>query len=298
MPNTGQIFTDQTGRFISPSSTGSNKLLILYNYDSNDIHAEPMKNKTTSKILAAYKRAHSLFVKAGLRPILQRLDNECSSILKEFMRSEDVDFQLVPPNVHCQNAAKRAIRTFKNHFIAGLCSTDKNLPLHLWDRLLPQALISLNLLRRSRLNPKLSAHAHLHGFFYYNRTLIGPPGTRVLTHEKPSNRASLSTHAFDGWYTGPALDSYRCYTIWMWDICRERIFNTLTWFPSKVTMPLASSVDLIIASANDIIHALDNPSSNSPLAPSLTVTSTSSDSSPSSSATATLHPSLPTLRQL
>jgi hypothetical protein len=138
MPNAGQIF-NQTGRLISPSSTGSNKLLILYDYDSNYIHAEPMKNKTASKILATYKRAHSLFVKAGLGPVLQRLDNERCSILKEFMRSEDADFQLVPPHIHRQNAAERAIRTFKNHFIAGLCSTDENLPLHLWDRLLSQA---------------------------------------------------------------------------------------------------------------------------------------------------------------
>jgi hypothetical protein len=53
----------------------------------------------------------------------------------------------------------------------------------------------------------------------------------------------------------------------MWDTRRERTFDTLTWFPSKVTMPLASSVDLIIAGANDIIHALNNPSANSPLSP-------------------------------
>jgi hypothetical protein len=53
----------------------------------------------------------------------------------------------------------------------------------------------------------------------------------------------------------------------MWDTRRERIFDTLTWFPSKVTMPLASSVDLVIAGAHDILHALANPSSNSPLAP-------------------------------
>jgi hypothetical protein len=50
------------------------------------------------------------------------------------MHDQDVDFQLAPPGVHRRNAAKRAIRTFKNHFIAGLCiSVDKDFPLHLWD---------------------------------------------------------------------------------------------------------------------------------------------------------------------
>jgi hypothetical protein len=41
---TGQIYTDQTGRFISPSSTGNNYLMILYDCDSNHICAQLMKN--------------------------------------------------------------------------------------------------------------------------------------------------------------------------------------------------------------------------------------------------------------
>jgi hypothetical protein len=52
---TGKIFSDQTGRSIIPSSTGSTQLFILYDYDSNHIFAEPMKNKTPASILAAYK---------------------------------------------------------------------------------------------------------------------------------------------------------------------------------------------------------------------------------------------------
>jgi len=40
----GKIFTNQTGCFIVPSSTGNNYLLVLYDYDSNCIHAQPMKS--------------------------------------------------------------------------------------------------------------------------------------------------------------------------------------------------------------------------------------------------------------
>ena len=101
------------------------------------------------------------------------------------MTSEEVDFQLTPPHIHRRNAAERAIQTLKNHFIAGLCSTDRQFPLHLWDRLLPQALISLNLLRSSRINPRLSAWVQVHGACDYNRMPMAPPGTRVLVHEKP-----------------------------------------------------------------------------------------------------------------
>jgi hypothetical protein len=67
-----------------------------------------------------------------------------------------IDYQLVPPGLHQQDAAERAIHTFKNHFIAGLCTTDSQFPLILWDRLVLQALITLNLFRTSRINPRLS----------------------------------------------------------------------------------------------------------------------------------------------
>ena len=47
---------------------------------------------------------------------------------------------------------------------------------------LPQATQTLNLLRRSRINPQLSAEAKLNGAFDYNRTPMAPPGTKVLIH--------------------------------------------------------------------------------------------------------------------
>ena len=266
---TGQVYTDLTGIFVVPSSRGSNYLFVLYDYDSNAILAEPINNRRAKTILDAYKTLHSKLCQAGIRPKLQRLDNECSASLQEFMTNNDIDFQLVPPGVHRRNAAERAIRTFQNHFIAGLCSLDKDFPLHLWDRLLPQAVMTLNLMRGSRLNPKLSAWAQLNGHFDFNRTPIAPPGTRVVVHEKPSpQRTTWSPHGLDGWYIGPALKSYRCYRIWMWDTRTERISDgSIAWFPTHVTMPLASTTDIITAGIHDIIDALKNPSPGSPLAP-------------------------------
>ena len=263
----GQIYSDQTGKFIVASSSGNNYVLLVYDYDSNSILVEPMRSRTGPCILATFQTIHARLVAAGLRPQLHRLDNECSVALKTFLRDAEIDYQLVPPRLHRRNAAERAIRTFKNHFIAGLCSVDKNFPLHLWDKLLPQAELTLNLLRGSRLNPKLSAHAQMHGHFDCNRTPLAPPGIRVLVHIKPSERTTWSPHGSDGWYTGPALESYRCYTVWLWDTRATRICDTLTWFPTKTTMPLASSNDLILAGIQDILHALRHPSPGSPLAP-------------------------------
>ena len=266
-PATGQVYTDQTGRFLTTSNSGNTDMLILYDYDSNFIHVEPMKSHEGKEILAAYQRAHKLFTERGLRPLLQKLDNEASEALQQYMTSERVDYQLVPPHIHRRNAAERAIRTFKNHFIAILCSLDQQFPLNLWDKLLPQALITLNLLRGSRINPNLSAWAQVHGAFDYNRTPLAPPGTRLLVHEKPAVRGTWAPHAVDGWYLGPAMKHYRCYRVWIWETAAERIAETVVWMPSKVKMPTASSTDAATAAARDLIHALRNPSPSSPLAP-------------------------------
>jgi hypothetical protein len=264
---TGQIYSDQTGQFVIPSSNGNNYLMVVYDYDSNHIFAQPFRNRTAKCILDAYKIVHAQLVKAGLCPRLQCLNNECSTILKDFLHTEDVDYQLVPPGVHRCNAAEGCIRTFQNHFIAGLCSVDAKFPLHLWDRLVPQVELTLNLLRGSRINPKLSAWAQVNGSFDFNRTPIGPPGTCVLAHKKPSNGETWLPHALDGWYVGPALDSYRCYNVWLCDTYAVRICDTLTWYPTKVRMPASSSNDIIIACLKDIAQALQHPAPASALAP-------------------------------
>jgi hypothetical protein len=67
-------------------------------------------------------------------------------------------------------------------------------PIHLWERLLPKAEITLNLLRSSIFYPQLSAAAHCHGLIDYNKTAFGPPGYNIIAHEKPSQRRTWALH--------------------------------------------------------------------------------------------------------
>jgi hypothetical protein len=261
---TGQIYTDLTGRFPQQSSHGNKYILVLYDYDSNAILAHPIKNRSDTETLQAYETLIKILQQRGLTPKLQRLDNEASKALKTYLHDQQIEFQLVPPHVHRRNAAERAIRTFKNHFIAGLCSTDKLFPMHLWDRLIDQATITLNLLRTSRINPRLSAYAQLYGAFDFNSTPMAPPGTRVLAHEKPEQRTTWAPHSIDGWYVGPAMQHYRCYRIHTSKTQSERICDTVEFFPTHVTMPRLSSADAATRAAQDLIHALRHPAPASP----------------------------------
>jgi hypothetical protein len=148
-------------------------------------------------------------VALGLNPKLMKLDNEASKLLKTYLHQQNITFQVVPPYSHRRNAAERAIRSFKDHFIAGLCSTDKSFPMHIWDRLLPQAVITLNMFQTSRINTKLSASTHIYGQYDLNRAPMAPPGTISIAHERPNRRRTWAAHGQDGWYIGPELEHYR-----------------------------------------------------------------------------------------
>jgi hypothetical protein len=194
----GQIYTYQTGRFPVVSSKGNTYIMILYDCDSNAILAQHIKYRTAPELLKAFQVMEQDLVARGLKPKLMKLDNEASKLLKTYLHQQNITFQLVPPYSHRRNAAERAIRSFKDHLIAGLCSTDKSFPMHLWGILLSHAVITLNMLRTSRINPKLSAATYIYGQYDFNRAPMAPPGTRIIAHETPNRRQTWAPHGQDG----------------------------------------------------------------------------------------------------
>jgi hypothetical protein len=210
---TGKIYSDQKGRFPLTSSRCNKYIMIVYSYNSNAILTEPLSSRTENELPQAYTVIHTKLTEHGLKPTLQRLDNEAPGKVKQFMASNGVSYQLVPPHIHRRNLAERAIGTWKDHFIAGLSSLNPQSPMHLWCHLIDQATTTLNLMRPSCINPRLSAEAQLNGAFDYNHTPFAPPGTRVLVHEKVGQRRTWDTKGIDGWYLGRAYEHYCSYCV-------------------------------------------------------------------------------------
>ena len=92
-----------------------------------------------------------------------RLDNEVSEEHLSMLEEQMLKVQLVSPCNHRKNLAKCAIQTCNNHLIAGLSGVDTCFPVMLWDAFIPQANITINLLRKYRTNPKLSTYAQICG---------------------------------------------------------------------------------------------------------------------------------------
>ena len=146
--------------------------------------------------------------------------------------------------------------------IAGLCTCDSRFPASYWDKLLPQAIITLNLLRSSRRNPSLSAYAAIHGHFDFNATPLAPPGTKVIVHHK--KRKSFGVKGLDGWYTGPSMDHYRCYECFIPSTRGKMNADTVEFFPQAVPFPNVTADQYLRQAATDILAILQSPEQNIP----------------------------------
>jgi hypothetical protein len=97
-------------------------------------------------------------------------------------------YQLVPPDDHRHNMAKKVIQTFKDHFIRVLSGCAATMPIILWCQLLPQIKRQLLILQQSQLHPNLSAYVHVYEQHDYNKHPFVPIGMEAMVHDKPHKR--------------------------------------------------------------------------------------------------------------
>ena len=95
------------------------------------------------------------------------------------METQYIYFRLAPSYLCHRNGVKRVIFTFNNYPISGLCNIDGNFPLNLWDKFLPQCLITVNLISGYHINTNLSAYDQVHGAFDFNCTPLPPFGNQL-----------------------------------------------------------------------------------------------------------------------
>ena len=142
---------------------------------------------------------------------MKSLYNEASQNYKATIKDKrGVDLQLVPPGIHRRNEAERAIHTFRAHLLAMLSGVAPDFPQLLWDLLLVKTEMTLNFLRQSTFNRKISAWEYFACPFQYDAAPLGPLGANVIIHKKASRRHSWDFRGKDGWSVGAEMDHYRC----------------------------------------------------------------------------------------
>jgi hypothetical protein len=140
-----RLYTNDTGRLPIQARSSNQYITIAYHKLSNVILCAPYANQTDAHCFAAYNSIMQRLTKRGLTVDLQILDNKVSADFKANIEDKwKAKYQLVPPDVHRHNATKRAIQTFKSHFLAIIANLPPTFPCYLWDLLLPQTKLTLN----------------------------------------------------------------------------------------------------------------------------------------------------------
>ena len=87
------------------------------------------------------------------------------------------------------------------------------LPMYLWCILLPQTVITFNLVKPYHVAPKDSAHTYLNGYFDYNDMPLSPLGCKVHLYVKPHKRKAWDEHSTAEYYVGTSDENYMCHKI-------------------------------------------------------------------------------------
>jgi hypothetical protein len=155
--------------------------------------------------------------KQEIVPKHQILNNQCSTRMKLAMESTTLlggsvlkmTYELIPPEDHQRNLAKKSIGTFKDHFIGVLSGCAKSIPMHLWCQLLLQVERQLLLLQQSRVNPGMSAYAHVYkGQHDYNKHPFVLIKMELLVHIKPHKHRTYAQHCDKGYVIGTSFKHY------------------------------------------------------------------------------------------
>ena len=185
--------------------------MIAYHCDSNTILQAPFAYRKNKHRIRAYILIMKCLSDCGHKVDVQILDNEVSSEVKRvIVDAWGATYQRVPPNVHRRNIAERYIRTFKAHFLSVLDGLDPEFPKFMWDNLLVQIELTLNLLRQATLNPCISGWGYFNGSFDSAATPLGPIGCKIVIYTTSNNCKSWDQRGREGFVVGPALHHYHC----------------------------------------------------------------------------------------
>jgi hypothetical protein len=129
--NTRTLYNNLTVAFPFQSPKGNVCFLMVYHYKTNAILALPISSFSDKIIFVAYKQQYEMLESKGHVIRLNIIDNQASQTIKKFLTKKQSKLMLVEPHNHHVNATERAIRTFKDHFVSALTTTDSKFPLQL-----------------------------------------------------------------------------------------------------------------------------------------------------------------------
>ena len=136
-----------------------------------------------------YTTLYAQLEAVGIKPKMNIMDNEASRAIKTWLTKENTAYQTVAPGDggHRNNRAERAIQTGSKHIVSTIATTDPDFPIRYWCYGIEQMKMTINMLRKTHVNLKISAFMYLHGQFSYDAVPVLPFGWKMVCFEDPAN---------------------------------------------------------------------------------------------------------------
>jgi hypothetical protein len=210
-----------------------------------------MPSKNNAAMITAFTKILATHAARGYKPTLNITDNECSKRVEAYIKSNKIYILLVPPHNHQVNAAESVIATFKEYFVAGLATADRNCPLQLWDEFLHQVKLTRNLLRFSRHDPSKSVNKEVHSLYDFkkiqSRQLVQKALPTTTPLSMPAGRRTELMHSMlapppstigvcDSTCQPPNNVALRTHGVFTQAIARYQLFQLLiSWYLGHAT---------------------------------------------------------------
>ena len=152
----------------------------------------------------------------------------------------NTEYQTVAPGDggHQNNRAERAIQTGSNHIVATIATTDPDFPIWYWCYGIEQMEMTLNMLRKTYVNPIISAFTYLHGQFAYDTMPVVPFGWKMVCFEDPADRKKKAFHGVEGFAIGICTHGFQKIRALIPSTGGERETNTFALFaPPQYVLP-------------------------------------------------------------
>ncbi|KAL9183037.1 hypothetical protein ACHAXT_004824 [Thalassiosira profunda] len=259
------VFSDQTGKFPVRSQAGHCYDMVLVDIDSSAILIEPLKSRKDAEMIRAYRaimahlHATNIYPQKHMLYLYNKISAVRSSSSLPSTRWSMSSSRLA---AIAATMPKWPFGTSRPTSSASWREVLTTFP-GAWDKLLPQAEITLNLLRQSNATPAISAYAHINGPFDYNKMPLAPMGCKVQIHEKADQRASWAFHSVDGWYLSTSPEHYRTHLCHVKSTRRRnRLADTVQFFHKNITNPTLTHADKIVNAISACAKALQGQPPN------------------------------------
>ena len=100
LPISGKIYSDHKERDPVTSIRGRKTIIFTEEYDSDGILSETLTSRAEIDLLPTITNLYWQLMEQGLQPFLHMIDNDCSDLMKCFIRETGDTHQLVPQGLH------------------------------------------------------------------------------------------------------------------------------------------------------------------------------------------------------